>query len=121
MSQMRPEELQKLLIEIEQKAQFCQQQMVIVKTQMNSKNRETRMLQLTAAELDGLPSDANVYEGVGKMFVASPKTDVKVRLTKDQDAIRKDMEGLDKKMHYLETTYKNSKDHLDAIFKNGGR
>lgn len=56
-----------LLQEIEQKAQFCQQQMVIVKTQMNTKNRENRMLQLTAAELDGLPSDANVYEGVGKM------------------------------------------------------
>ena len=42
-------------------------------------------------------------------------------MIKDQDAIKKDMEGLDKKMHYLETTYKNSKDHLDAIFKNGGR
>jgi prefoldin subunit 1 len=41
--------------------------MVIVKSQMNSKSRENRMLQLTAAELDGLPSDANVYEGVGKM------------------------------------------------------
>ena len=41
--------------------------MVIVKTQMNTKNRDNRMLQLTAAELDGLPSDANVYEGVGKM------------------------------------------------------
>jgi prefoldin subunit 1 len=129
-----------LLQEIEQKAQFCQQQMVIVKSQMNSKSRENRMLQLTAAELDGLPSDANVYEGVGKMwactthhllwyslwhapsrFVASPKTDVKVRLTRDQETIKKDMEGLDKKMHYLETTFNNSKTHLDAIFKNGGR
>ncbi|KAG9947804.1 Prefoldin, partial [Aureobasidium melanogenum] len=118
---MSPADMQKLLQEIEQKAQFCQQQMVIVKTQMNTKTRENRMLQLTAAELDGLPSDANVYEGVGKMFVASPKTDVKVRLTKDQDTIKKDMEGLEKKMHYLETTYNNSKTHLDAIFKNGGR
>ena len=56
-----------LLQEIEQKAAFCQQQTIIVKSQMNSKNRENRMLQLTAAELDALPSDANVYEGVGKM------------------------------------------------------
>lgn len=42
-------------------------------------------------------------------------------MTKDQETIKKDMEGLDKKMHYLETTYNNSKTHLDAIFKNGGR
>lgn len=54
-------------------------------------------------------------------FVASPKSDVKVRLTKEGETIKKDMEGLEKKMHYLETTYKNSKDHLDAVFKNGGR
>ena len=36
---------------------------------MASKNRESRMLQLTTAELNGLPSEANVYEGVGKMCV----------------------------------------------------
>ena len=56
-----------LLQEIEQKAAFSQQQMQIVKAQMASKNRETRMLQLTSAELDSLPQNANVYEGVGKM------------------------------------------------------
>ena len=31
------------------------------------------------------------------------------------------MANLEKKLHYLETTYKNSKDHLDAVFKGGAR
>lgn len=56
-----------LLSEIEQKAAFSQQQITIVKSQMAAKNRETRMLQLTSVELDSLPKDANIYEGVGKM------------------------------------------------------
>lgn len=56
-----------LLSEIEQKAAFSQQQITIVKSQMAAKNRETRMLQLTSVELDSLPQDANIYEGVGKM------------------------------------------------------
>lgn len=54
-------------------------------------------------------------------FVASPKADVKVRLASEGEKIKKDMEGLEKKLHYLETTEKNAKDHLQAVFKNGGR
>jgi len=41
--------------------------MTIVKSQMASKNRENRMLQLTSTEINGLPSDAKCYQGVGKM------------------------------------------------------
>jgi len=44
--------------------------MGIVKSQIASKNRESRMLQLTSVEIDSLPKEANVYEGVGKMSVA---------------------------------------------------
>jgi len=55
------------LLEIEQKAQFSQQQLGIVKTQMASKARESRMLQLTASEVNSLPQGTNVFEGVGKM------------------------------------------------------
>ncbi|KAF1357055.1 Prefoldin [Delphinella strobiligena] len=116
-----PEALQKLLSEIEQKAAFSQQQISIVKSQMAAKNRETRMLQLTSVELDSLPKDANIYEGVGKMFVASPPIDVKIRIAKESEGIKKDVDNLQKKLDYLETTFKNSKDHLEAIFKNGGR
>lgn len=57
----------KLLQEIEQKAAFAQQQISIVKSQMASKQRESRMLQLTTVEINSLPDDAKVYEGVGKM------------------------------------------------------
>lgn len=34
---------------------------------MTAKAREQRMLQLTSSEVDSLPKDTNIYEGVGKM------------------------------------------------------
>lgn len=54
-------------------------------------------------------------------FVASPTTDVKARISKESDELKKKVENLEKKLNYLETTLKNSNDHLNAIFKNGGR
>lgn len=54
-------------------------------------------------------------------FVASPTSDVKTRLSKESEDLKSDVVNLEKKLHYLETTYKNSREHLDAVFKNGGR
>lgn len=56
-----------LLGEIEQKAAFSQQQLGVVKAQIAAKTRESRMIQLTTVELDSVPSDTNVFEGVGRM------------------------------------------------------
>lgn len=56
-------------MEIEQKASFAQQQMVIVKSQMDASKREIRMIDLMDKEMASLPSDAKMYEGVGKMYV----------------------------------------------------
>lgn len=79
------------------------------------------MIQLTTVELDSIPKDANVYEGVGKMFVASPTADVKTRLSKETEEIKSDVGNLEKKLNYLETTYKNSQQHIEQLFKSGGR
>jgi prefoldin subunit 1 len=41
-----------------------------VRAQIASKNRESRMLQLSAVELDALPKETPIYDGVGKMYVS---------------------------------------------------
>jgi prefoldin subunit 1 len=56
-----------LLEEIEAKAAFSQQQINIVKAQLAAKGREKRMVELTTSEVDALPANTNVYEGLGKM------------------------------------------------------
>jgi prefoldin subunit 1 len=55
--------------DIESKAAFSQQQLQIVKAQMAAKQRDIRLLQLTAEELNSLPPGTRTYEGVGKMYV----------------------------------------------------
>lgn len=56
-----------LLQEISSKAAFAEQQLGIVRAQIASKNRESRMLQLSSTEMDALPKNTPVYDGVGKM------------------------------------------------------
>lgn len=54
-------------------------------------------------------------------FVASPIGDVKTRLSKEGEENKSDVANLEKKLNYLETTYKNSREHLEQLFKSGGR
>jgi prefoldin subunit 1 len=119
--------------------------MAIVKAQIAAKSREGRLLQLTSKELAGLPPDTQVYEGVGKMyakappglsvrgllgmrfkltrgrrFVLAPTGEVLARLDKEAQDLKADQSNLDKKLHYLETTYNNSKAQLDHFLNASG-
>lgn len=53
-------------------------------------------------------------------FVLTSTNEVKQRQTKEGEAVKAEIENLNKKLNYLETTFKNSKDHMEAIFKRGG-
>lgn len=46
--------------------------------------------------------------------------DVKTRQAKEAEDVKKAIADLEKKLHYLETTYKNSREHMEALFKRGG-
>ncbi|KAI9795776.1 MAG: hypothetical protein M1835_005220 [Candelina submexicana] len=135
------EALQKLVQEIETRAVLAQQQISVVKTQIAARQRDIRILQLTAGELGTVPQDTKVYEGVGKMyvrtsvvryvldrgynlgsrFVSSPIDEVNKRLATETSEMKADISNLDKKLHYLETTHKNSRDHIEQIIGSGGR
>ena len=58
---------EQLVQEIETQAIQSQQQISLVRSQMASKQREIRILELTSKEVGDLPSNTNIYEGVGKM------------------------------------------------------
>lgn len=61
--------IEQLVQEIETRAIASQQQLSITKAQITAKQRDVRLLELTAKELSSLPRNTNVYEGVGKMYV----------------------------------------------------
>ena len=53
-------------------------------------------------------------------FVNTTTSDVKADQAKDAEAVVKQLENLKKKENYLETTLKNSQEHMEAIFKRAG-
>jgi prefoldin subunit 1 len=53
-------------------------------------------------------------------FVMSPASDIKQRLSSEKNDINVEMENLQKKLTYLETTYKNSRDNLEKVFASTG-
>ncbi|TRX98186.1 hypothetical protein FHL15_000831 [Xylaria flabelliformis] len=113
------EALQKLLREVETQAIASQQQIALTRTQQAAKQREMRMAQLTRTELLSLPAETNVYEGVGKMFVSLPVTDMKGKLETQIKELEGDVETLGKRLHYLEISQKNSKDQIDRMLRGG--
>ncbi|KAJ5899091.1 hypothetical protein N7495_003835 [Penicillium taxi] len=115
------EALKKLVQEIEARAITSQQQINIAKAQITTKQRDIRMMQLTSKELSELSSETKVYEGVGKMFVNVPIGAVNKRLTRESAEATAEISNLDKKLHYHETTLKNSQEHFNQIIKSGGR
>lgn len=48
-------------------------------------------------------------------------TDVSKRLKTETSDLTKEVDNLGKRLLYLETTHKNSREHIDQIFQSGGR
>ncbi|KAL8370999.1 hypothetical protein RB595_001039 [Gaeumannomyces hyphopodioides] len=113
------EALQKLIQEIELKSIQAQQQITMVRSQQAARQREMRLAQLTRSEISSLPADTPVYEGLGKMFVAIPVSAMNDKLGKQVKDLETDIEGLGKRLHYLETTAKNSQSSIDKILRRG--
>ncbi|KAI2601804.1 Prefoldin [Hypoxylon sp. NC1633] len=111
------EALQKLLLEVETQAIAAQQQISLVRTQQASKQRELRMAQLTRTEISSLPANTNVYEGVGKMFVALPVPNMNSKLEAQIKEVEGEVDGLGKRLHYLEVSQKNNKDQIDRMLR----
>jgi len=111
--------LQKLLQDIEARANQSQQQIQVVRGQIAAKQRDIRLNQLTAKEIESLPKGTNVYEGVGKMFVQVGTGQVKARLDSEVKGLSGDVEDLNKKLHYLETTFEKARENIDSILQRG--
>ncbi|CAI4213666.1 unnamed protein product [Parascedosporium putredinis] len=84
--------LEKLIREIESQAAVAEQQIGLCRTQISSKQREIRLLGLTLDELSLVSQKTPIYEGVGKMFVLAPSTQLSKKLESELQILRQDIE-----------------------------
>ncbi|KAI6779087.1 uncharacterized protein J7T54_007542 [Emericellopsis cladophorae] len=121
------EALQKLVHEIESQALVAQQQIGLTKSQVASKQREQRLIKLTLGEVSSLPDDTVIYEGVGKIttlpdadeqrFASLPVDSLREKLDVQGKDIEGEVEKLNKRLLYLETTQKNSREHIEQMLR----
>lgn len=52
-------------------------------------------------------------------FVAVPISTLNQRLSSEASSLKKDMAELEQRLHYQETTYKNSRQHIEKILQTG--
>jgi len=52
--------------------------------------------------------------------VSTPASALSAKLERQVKELETDVEGLGKKLHYLETTAKNSQSHIDQLLRRGG-
>ena len=54
-------------------------------------------------------------------FMMSDRKELDQRLSSESQDLKSDISDLEKKLHYLETTYSNSREHLERLFRSGGQ
>lgn len=54
-------------------------------SQLNAAERERTVIDITVREMDAMPDHTNMYMGVGKMFVLTPKQEMRDTLTQAKD------------------------------------
>jgi hypothetical protein len=53
--------------------------------------------------------------------VAIPVPDLQAKLEGQMKDMQTEVEGMNKRLHYLETTAKNSQEHIDKMLKGAGQ
>lgn len=67
-----------------------------------------------------MPSWPTSQTDAGDRFVMTAPAEVKKRLQGETAELESDVSNLNKKLNYLETTFKNSRANLDRVLQSGG-
>jgi len=97
---------------------MSQRNLAVAKAQIQQKEKDRRILQLTIAEIGGLPQsdDVKLYKGVGKMFLNVPRGTIAKELKGEEKGLSDDLAALHKKSKFLEKQHQDANSQLRDIF-----
>jgi prefoldin subunit 1 len=116
MSTLSDETLRKILNQIQTTAVQSQRSLTVARQQIAVKDRDRRILQLTIDEISHMEGDVNLYKGVGKMFLMTPRATMEQELKNQEKELTDDINNLNKKSKYLEKQFSDAQSQLRDIF-----
>ncbi|EIW71349.1 prefoldin subunit 1 [Tremella mesenterica] len=116
MSNLSDDTLRKILEQIHSQAINSQRNLSVARAQIQSKEKERRILQLTMKELATVPEPSKMYKGVGKMFMIQPRAEIKNEQTTLEKTMDDDLTNLTKKAKFLERQFEEANGQLKDIF-----
>ncbi|KAJ3055238.1 hypothetical protein HK097_011121 [Rhizophlyctis rosea] len=103
-----PEVAQKVLVELQTKVVETSRQLATVKAQISTRDREKKLSELTAKELESMGENVSAYRAVGKMFLQEPLTVLTKELRDRVDAAERDTKNLERAAVKLERDLKDA-------------
>ncbi|KAI8876737.1 Prefoldin [Backusella circina FSU 941] len=117
MSALSDETIRKVFVDLQAKFIHSQQQVATVKGQIQGKQRERKMAELTRRELDGLDDDTKTYKPIGKMFIQSPLSDMKKQYVDAISTADESIKQLEKSQKYWERMASDAEGNLKDILQ----
>ncbi|ODV61496.1 prefolding complex chaperone subunit [Ascoidea rubescens DSM 1968] len=110
-----PQALQKLLVEMNANLRKNEADLQMVNIQLNRRNNSLKLNELTTSELKKDKVDT-VWKGCGKMFYKQSSEKYLTDLKMQDDNLKEQVNALNKKKVYIETTVKNTINGMNKIF-----
>ncbi|GFS46018.1 prefoldin subunit 1 [Trichonephila inaurata madagascariensis] len=108
-------ELKKAFQELQAKVLDTTQKLKLADLQIDSLSKTIQHAQLTQQEIKSYPSDTNMYNGVGRMFLLTSSDDIVKMLTEKIDTSRTKIKDLETSKAYLERSMKDSEENLREL------
>ncbi|KAF8713633.1 alpha/beta hydrolase fold, partial [Rhizoctonia solani] len=117
MATLSDDTLRKILLQINQTINDSSRAISTTKAQTAAKERDRRVIQLTAKEISEIPaqSGAQFYRGVGKMFMQEPRSTIENSLKSQEKELTNDINNLAKKLKYHEKQLNDSQAQMRDI------
>ncbi|XP_064645539.1 prefoldin subunit 1-like [Lineus longissimus] len=106
------QELKKAFQDLQIKMIQTRQQIKVSDMQKEQLKRQIVHSNLVEQELTTLPDDTKTYEGVGRMFILTPMTQVKDNLVEKKKSADEKISNIDSHKIYLEKNIKESEDNI---------
>ncbi|XP_028322822.1 prefoldin subunit 1 [Gouania willdenowi] len=105
-------ELKRAFSELQMKKLDVQQKVKMVDLQMEQLKRMQKHAELTHTEVNALPDNTHLYQGVGRMFILQPREEIRNQLIDKKKTAEGKIKELEKKKVYHERSVKDAEDNI---------